>query len=395
MPQLLVKRRVNLGELHYIGHELSEPHVVFPPRTLVVELSDGFYCTEAATSQLSMAAALPSLLPPKPLSTESYSLAEFVALTQAWQQWRNKKTETAGLERAVAAALLREGFMERSTKDLAAKKKAQRLQALKVRRDALKAQLVSEKERTEGLQESVRGRCEAVLEGRTELGASVSELEEPMRAAMAELMNQRDGLLQLTQDMNREMLRQLRAIYPITCKAVAATMSMEIAPSQQLHQSQPQQSANEKQPPKSPRRILLWYICGLHLPNSDFTGCEQDEVALALGHVAHIIQLCSRWLATPLRYPMLCLSSRSVIRDDISPQQGGSAKFPLYPRGVDRTRFEYAVFLLNKNLELLLQAYKLDANTKLQNTLPNLWKLLNVYEQNVAVPVERENLKKL
>ena len=46
---------------------------------------------------------------------------------------------------------------------------------------------------------------------------------------------------------------------------------------------------------------------------------------------------------------MIPMCSRSVIRDDISQQI--SPKFPLYSRGVDRTRFEYAVFLLNKNVE--------------------------------------------
>ena len=51
------------------------------------------------------------------------------------------------------------------------------------------------------------------------------------------------------------------------------------------------------------------------------------------------------------------------------------ARFPLYSRGVDRTRFEYAVYLLNKNLEQLLNSQSLDIIT-LRHTLPNLQYLL-------------------
>jgi hypothetical protein len=49
----------------------------------------------------------------------------------------------------------------------------------------------------------------------------------------------------------------------------------------------------------------------------------------------------------PLRYPMLPMCSRSSIKDVIS----NIGRYPLYSKGVDRTRFEYGVFLLNKNLE--------------------------------------------
>ena len=69
---------------------------------------------------------------------------------------------------------------------------------------------------------------------------------------------------------------------------------------------------------------------------------------------------------------MIPMCSRSVIRDDIS--QSISPKFPLYSKGVDRTRFEYAVFLLNKNLEQLMNSRNLETTT-LRLTLPNLERL--------------------
>jgi hypothetical protein len=59
-------------------------------------------------------------------------------------------------------------------------------------------------------------------------------------------------------------------------------------------------------------------------------------------------------------------------------QGSGSTKFPLYARGVDRTRFEYGVFLLNKNIEQLLQSQGVADIEPLKHTLPNLHKLLNL-----------------
>ena len=51
----------------------------------------------------------------------------------------------------------------------------------------------------------------------------------------------------------------------------------------------------------------------------------------------------------PVRYPMQPSSSRSHMFDYIS--QEDSPRFPLYSRGVEPTRFKYAVLLLNKNIE--------------------------------------------
>lgn len=52
-----------------------------------------------------------------------------------------------------------------------------------------------------------------------------------------------------------------------------------------------------------------------------------------------------------------------------------ATSFPLYSKGVERYRYEYAVFLLNKNVEVLMQ----EANIRLldlRHTLPNLKVLL-------------------
>jgi len=120
-------------------------------------------------------------------------------------------------------------------------------------------------------------------------------------------------------------------------------------------------------------------VNGFKLPNSDFTGCDEEQIATALGYVSHILYLAAKYLEVPLRYPMIPMCSRSMILDEISQQT--SPKFPLYSRGVDRTRFEYAVFLLNKNLEQLLNSQGLEI-ISLRHTLPNVQILLSKENNN-------------
>jgi len=88
----------------------------------------------------------------------------------------------------------------------------------------------------------------------------------------------------------------------------------------------------------------VYTINGISLPHSEFTGYDEDQIATALGYVCHLLFMSARYLQLPVRYPMSPMCSRSIIRDDISQQN--SPKFPLYSRGVDRTRFEYAVFFI-------------------------------------------------
>jgi len=117
-------------------------------------------------------------------------------------------------------------------------------------------------------------------------------------------------------------------------------------------------------------------VRGIILPNSDFTGCDEEVVSTALGYVCHMLDLVSRWLEVPMPYPLIPFGSRSLIRDEISEKYSQAPRFPLYyTRGVDRTRFEYGVFLLNKDLEQLLNSQGLSIIT-LRHTLPNLLRLL-------------------
>jgi len=125
-----------------------------------------------------------------------------------------------------------------------------------------------------------------------------------------------------------------------------------------------------------PDRSLSFTIRGLPLPNSEFEDVNEDITSAALGHVAQVVSRLSSYLAIPLPYPIQPRSSTSVIEDPIS-MTTGPRNYPLFMKGTVRFRFEYAVFLLNKNIEVLSNRFGLKI-MDIRQTLPNLKYLLFV-----------------
>ncbi|KAL5188117.1 UV radiation resistance-associated gene protein [Glycine soja] len=115
-------------------------------------------------------------------------------------------------------------------------------------------------------------------------------------------------------------------------------------------------------------------IHGLHLnvlsfrKMSFFTDKKEiQNSATALGYVAHAVSLIASYLQVPLRYPLRLGTSHSYIIDnapstELTSSEASSnaninakhVEFPLFLEGQDTTRAAYAVFLLNKDLEQLL-----------------------------------------
>ncbi|XP_031273107.1 UV radiation resistance-associated gene protein-like isoform X2 [Pistacia vera] len=116
-------------------------------------------------------------------------------------------------------------------------------------------------------------------------------------------------------------------------------------------------------------------ILGLHLTMLPFTKMslfsdkkEVQRSATALGYIAHVVSLTASYLQVPLRYPLRLGGSRSYINDyapSIEPSSSDLSlstlstntkpvEFPLFLDGQDTTRAAYAVFLLNKDVEQLL-----------------------------------------
>ncbi|CAE6429593.1 unnamed protein product [Rhizoctonia solani] len=87
---------------------------------------------------------------------------------------------------------------------------------------------------------------------------------------------------------------------------------------------------------------------------------NEEAVSAALGYAAHVVALLSSYMNVRIPYPVT---------------------FPLYPTGVDTYRFEYAVFLLNKDVETLMAEQGLRA-ADLRHTLPNLKNLILTLTHN-------------
>jgi len=122
----------------------------------------------------------------------------------------------------------------------------------------------------------------------------------------------------------------------------------------------------------------VYSINNVILPNSDsFSGCDDSQLSVALGHVCHLVQMISIVMQVPNRYPVSVWSSHSSIVDQVNQRDAADThkRFPLYPKGKDRLYFEYAVYLLNKDIAQL--RWMCGFNTgDLAATLPNLSALI-------------------
>ena len=134
-------------------------------------------------------------------------------------------------------------------------------------------------------------------------------------------------------------------------------------------------------------KALHFSIRGIHLPNSAFDDTNRDEIAAALGFTSHLVHLLSLYLSTPLPYPIFPNGSTSTIEDPISVAIA-QRTFPLYPTNAS-FKFEYGVFLLNKDIEFLMSRSGLRI-LDIRHTLPNLKYLLYVLTAGKGeLPVRR------
>ncbi|KAJ3304697.1 hypothetical protein HDV03_002382 [Kappamyces sp. JEL0829] len=102
--------------------------------------------------------------------------------------------------------------------------------------------------------------------------------------------------------------------------------------------------------------------------NSVFAKLDKEVISTALGFVSHLVAVIAHYLFIPLRYPIYPKSSRSYITDPVSQSIEG---FPLHAKSGDRMRFEYGVFLLNKDVEQIMHSVGLPARN-LRCTLANI-----------------------
>lgn len=139
------------------------------------------------------------------------------------------------------------------------------------------------------------------------------------------------------------------------------------------------------------RKALAFGIRDLPLPNATSPSSDAATTAAALGCVAHATYLLSLYLSIHLPYPITPFGSSSTIYDPISTslQSEAARTFPLHAKGAVAYRFEYGVFLLNSDMELLMSRQGIRI-VDLRHTLPNLKYLLTVLTSAKGEPAERK-----
>ena len=216
--------------------------------------------------------------------------------------------------------------------------------------------------------------CKQVEKGRKQVEEKRASLE-ARRRLMREDVDQRGRQSKELENRIRPEIPALKEEKEVRRKAIHAQRRRICEDLQKIYTLTP-----------IPKKSLAFTIRDLHLPNSEDLDSEAPEtVAAALGYTAHALLLLSHYLHSPLPYPVEALrGSTSTIADTISKlskttSSGSEMRtYPLYPKGVPRFRFEYAVFLLNKDIQLLLESCFGVRVLDVRQTLPNLKYLLYV-----------------
>lgn len=343
--KLIFQSIMDLNRLGYVGTNVEELGL-FPTNSLVFEMGDGLYLREETVAvmrtanQLALLDAHPSLDNRKTGRTAAYS--EFI------QVLRIKRELEFQIQQAASHTKVIEQRRIQHTEYL----------ELAQKRDILRSRVGHLRREVEARQQKQQREIEDVRESRKLLIPRARMLSKAQIAFLACKQKLNEELSAL--DVDRQLLSALRA-------ALDKRRWRLISEIVEIYPIQPVSSA-------AGERCLSVNLA--KLPNADsFFGYEEEEIATALGSVCHVLFLVSKYLDVPLRYPILPMCSRSAIWDEIS-INGIFTKYPLYSRGVDKKSFDIGVFLLNKDLEQLLNSQGWDVLT-LRATLPNLQNLLS------------------
>ncbi|KAJ0985279.1 hypothetical protein J5N97_003635 [Dioscorea zingiberensis] len=243
---------------------------------------------------------------------------------------------------------------------------------------SLTSELKSAKERKEALAQ----RLESVIE---EANKSLAG-----KKGQGRLKN----LQKMLRMREQHMVSQVYTLYPV--KASIDQTSKEKLDSQSVGSKSGDSASSQSR--KSTLTILGQQLTVFPVKKLSFLGTRKKfrGLQLFLGYVAHAVLLIASYLDVPLRYPVRLGGSRSYVVDyapsvetassDLvfSSTMGTNGKpmeFPLFLEGQDTTRAAYAVFLLNKDLEQLLN-YIGTESLGPRHVLPNLNELFRIIQSS-------------
>lgn len=362
---VLLEMTLNLRSLQFIGKDLASFIHPFPPNSIIFELSDGFYTcfTNAQVDEPSnpFVVTRSKISSPRTLRTTSFdallrlsklddSIQDAFALREKLSHDLSTLVESSR-QPLIDKDHLNESMDYFKTVEYAKAAVDKQLKTLRHTRDEKRYTLARRRELLSC------GRSE-ITTGATEMVSTEDE--------MSEVRTDLSLLRRSISNQRRRISSDLGTIFPIAA---------------------------------IPDKPLSFTIRGLHLPDSEsLDSSPPDQLSAALGHVAHALQLLSFYLRHPIPYPTHPRSSTTIMTDPISnlrpPKSGTSTaspypttvprslsdptrSFPLYARSSGpRYRFDYALFLLNKDLHVLLSDAFGVRVLDIRQTLPNLMYVL-------------------
>ncbi|EGO51871.1 hypothetical protein NEUTE1DRAFT_125489 [Neurospora tetrasperma FGSC 2508] len=397
---LLLQDEVDLRTLNWLG---TLQNVNFPPNSLVFHMVDGIYSLEISNKYPPPKKEVP------PLPTSSYNVLMRLATL-------NNSIQDALATRDALAAQINDLLAQEEDKQKGVGTLAEAEEQVKLASKYLSAQkriVAAAKKHNDDLRASIAARNAAI-----ESGLAVQrKAEEDVHHAAGEPLAQSKALLSSVRDQIRGQRRRI-------CEDLLTIYRIQPVP-----------------PPTDPKAQkehdpLSFQICSLPLantvldpttttahcfvssPHGSSLSCipkekypHEESLSASLGLVALLVHHLQLYLSVPLPYPIKWHGSRSTIRDDISnfpmnpnassysshasqssrsassnsPSSLGeetdpSREFPLFlPKGgsTAQYRFEYAWFLLNRDIEVLCWSQGLKV-VDIRHTLPNLQWLLMV-----------------
>ncbi|KAI2626107.1 UV radiation resistance protein and autophagy-related subunit 14-domain-containing protein [Hypomontagnella submonticulosa] len=334
---LLLTEQVDLRSLNFLGTLRNHQ---FPPNCLVFHLVDGIYSLQISSTK------------PEPKHAPTLPTSSYNALMKL-SNLDNSIQDALATREALTAQI--NSILERTPPTADAVPQAQESALLAAKYVSAQTRaLRSAQARRADLQASIAARRAAIRDGR----AAQAKAAEDVAHAQSKLPASR-ALLAATREsihgQRRRICEDLSRIFPIT--------------------------------PDPSGTPLSFQICGVPLPNTDYdptsSSSAEDSLSAGLGYVAQLAHALQFYLGVPLPYALTPFGSRSSVRDDISLLPSNSLsqrEFPLFLRGgaTAQYRFDYAWFLLNKDVEALCVGAGGLKVVDIRHTLPNLKYLLYV-----------------
>lgn len=271
-----------------------------------------------------------------------------------------------------------------------------KLEARKLAMGEMAMQIRETKEDVKCKKEQLATALGSLLVAGKKVCAAHQQLQEANKLVIEKMGHGKAKSLQKMLRMRQQhMITQVNSLYPVKSSNENSSKEKLNRPcgGEQVQSSLPDMP---RSPPVSSLTILGQQLTALPLKKTSFFSDKKEiqRSSIVLGYVAHVVFLIASYLDVPLRYPLHLGGSRSHICDYspsidtatsdlvVSPVVGASAKpteFPLFLEGQDSTRAAYAIFLLNKDLEQLLNFFGAESMGP-RHILANLKELMRIIQ---------------